>query len=139
MGMDENERIFLHHLPIFNEGQVDLVDKIISPDYVYHLPDGGTLQGPEGFKKLVRMTREAFPDIHYEFDGIVGEGEWVIGLYTMMATHTGDFLGVPATGQKVEMKEAYCCRIDNKKEVEAITYNDMLTFSGQVSVTPPLP
>ncbi|MFC1948449.1 ester cyclase [Chloroflexota bacterium] len=58
--------------------------------------------------------------------------------YTMTATHTGEFLGVPPTGKKIELKVAYCYRFKNSKEVEAIPYSDMLAFYQQIGVTHPM-
>lgn len=138
MGIEENKEIVLNHLSIFNEGNLELADDIISPDYIYHMPDGGTLNGPEGFKQLVSMTRDALPDVHLEFDSIVDEGDWVVALYTMTATHTGNFMGVPATGRKLELQEACCCRFENNQEVEAIPYNDLLSFYLQIGTYPPV-
>ena len=36
MGIEENKAKILHHLEIFNEGKLELIDDTISPDYVYH-------------------------------------------------------------------------------------------------------
>ena len=51
---------------IFNEGRMDLIDKILSPDYVEHATTfPGWPEGIEGFRKFVQEVRRAFPDLHY--------------------------------------------------------------------------
>ena len=136
MGIEENKAKILLHLKMFNEGKIELADELISPDFVFNIPGGGEVKGPEGFKQMVLMTRNALPDLHYDLDGMVAEGDWVVARYTLNATHTGDFLGIPATGKKFTLKAAYCYRFENGKEIEDISYGDMLAFYQQIGVTP---
>jgi steroid delta-isomerase-like uncharacterized protein len=138
MSKEEKNKAVLHrHVEeVFNQGKLEVADEIISPDYVYHGP-AGEFKGPEGFKQMVTMTRKALPDIHYTINDMVAEGDKVAVRYTMTATHKGEFIGIPPTGKKLKLEQAFFYRFKNGKEVEALPYSDMLTFFQQLGVKPP--
>jgi steroid delta-isomerase-like uncharacterized protein len=137
MSVENNKEIIRHkHIEeIFHKGNLAVADEIISPDYVYHGPLG-EYKGVEGFKKMITEARNAFPDIHYEIEDMVGEGDKLAVHYTMTATHKGTIMGIPATGKKVEQSQAFFYRFKDGKEVEALPFSDMLSFFQQLGITP---
>jgi hypothetical protein len=50
----------------FNEGNLELADQLISPDFI-----GPVGKGPEGFKASVLPLRLGFPDLHFTIQDIV--------------------------------------------------------------------
>ena len=53
---------------IFNEGRMDLIDEILSPDYVEHATTfPGWPEGIEGLRQFVQEIRRAFPDLRSHF------------------------------------------------------------------------
>jgi len=62
--------------------------------------DGGvTITGPEDFKPYFDRLQSAFSDIHVEVLKTLAEDEWVCLRWVVTMRHTGDSLGVPATGK----------------------------------------
>lgn len=52
---------------VWNEGHVDALDELLTPDYLNHSPSTpNPPRGPAGLKPIVRAMREAIPDLHYE-------------------------------------------------------------------------
>ena len=89
---------------IFNGGKLDLADELYSPDYVLHdpaLPED--LHGPEGLKQYAEMNLGAFPDVRVTVEGQVAEGDMVATRWTATGTHTGELLGIPPTGRRIEI------------------------------------
>ena len=66
MSAEENKALARRVIEeLFNNGNFDLADELIAPDYVDHdqaMPED--IHGPEGFKEYVSMYRSAFPDIN---------------------------------------------------------------------------
>lgn len=91
---------------VWNQGDLDVLDEIIAPDYVNHSPSTpNPPTGPVGLKPIVAAMRTAFPDLHYEVhDLVVDEGKVAVRC-TMTGTHQGDFFGIPPTGQAVQVSQ----------------------------------
>jgi predicted ester cyclase len=63
----------------------------------------GYPRGPEGFKIFRRQVNAAIPDEHIFIVAVRFEGDDIIEAdLDISATHTGaEFMGIPATGQKI--------------------------------------
>jgi steroid delta-isomerase-like uncharacterized protein len=138
MSVAENKEIIRkkHIEEIFHKGNLTVVDEIISPEYVYHGPLG-EYKGPDGFKKMVTEFRAAFPDVHYDIEEMIGEGDKLVVYYTMTATHKGTFMGIPPTGKKVTLPCVYIYTFKNGKQVQALPFLDTLMLFQQLGVKPP--
>ena len=53
-------------------------------------------------------------------------------------THTGEFAGIPATGNKIILKGVSVARIVDEKISEELDYMDDLGFMQQLGVIPPM-
>ncbi len=75
---ERNKAIYQRYIQqVFNQGQLDVLDQILSPSYVYHEAPPGTLLGTEGIKQVVSMFRTAFPDLEITIDDQVAENDKV--------------------------------------------------------------
>jgi predicted ester cyclase len=84
----------------WNDGNLDSVEELVYPDYL----DGyGGPSGREGYRDLVVAVRAVFPDMHLAVEDLIGEGDKVVGRFTFRGTHSGEFLGISATGRRVEV------------------------------------
>ena len=92
---------------------------------------GKPISGPEGFKPFFRKFQAAFTDIQITVDQTITEGEWVASRWTARMTHRGDQLGVPATGERVEMTGMSMGRFQAGRMVEAWNSWDQLALMEQ--------
>src|SRR5512144_1562411 len=90
------------HREIFQEGKLDVADRIVGPGFVFHMP-GEDVQGVGGTKQLATEWRRAFPDASINHEDAFSSGDKVAIRWTAEATHGGEFLGVGATGTRVNM------------------------------------
>src|SRR5262249_11971035 len=91
---------------VWNEGRLDLLDELLTPDYRNHSPSTpNPLPGPEGLKPIVAAMRAAFPDLHYTIDDLVLAENAAAVRVTLTGTHQGDFFGLPPTGRKVRVSQ----------------------------------
>ena len=87
-------------------------------------------------KQMMGMFFGAFPDMHSTVEDLIAEGDKVVGYMTTTGTHTGDFMGIPATNKKVSFKEVHAVRIVNGKAVEHWGLSDDLGMMQQLGVIP---
>jgi len=94
----------------FNGRDLDLIDAITAPDFVNHNALPGTPPGPEGHRQVVQRLWEAIPDARFEMEHLARDGDTVICIGTMLGTHEGTLLGVPATGRPVGWRQCHMYR-----------------------------
>ena len=73
---------------MFNEGDLAYVDAAVAPGAVDHQEPAGT-DFITHLKQVISTLREAFPDLHFEVDELIGEGDTVACRSTMTGTHRG--------------------------------------------------
>jgi steroid delta-isomerase-like uncharacterized protein len=89
---------------IFSKGDLDLVDEIVSPDYVIF--DNARIEpvrGRDNLKQAVTGMRTAFPDFTVTVDEQIAEGDTVVTRWSATGTHQGVVFGLAATGRAVTM------------------------------------
>jgi predicted SnoaL-like aldol condensation-catalyzing enzyme len=59
-----------------NQKDYDAAAKYFGPRYTQHNPGG--VDGPEGFRKLVMLLKEKFPNSHSEIKRVIAEGDYVV-------------------------------------------------------------
>jgi len=121
----------------FNQGDLAVVDKLLSPNHFAHNAFGGTLNGPQGLKVLIVMFRTAFPDLHCTVDNEIREGDQFAARWTLRGTHKGSFLDTPPTGRLVEAQGIIFGRLENGRISEDWTLFDQMGILRQLGVVPP--
>src|SRR5690348_12229104 len=92
-------------------GNEAAVDELVAADMVDHQRPEGWPSGRAGYKQLVRAWREGFPDMRETIGDLIAEGDRVVGRFTIDATHTGNFLGIPPTGRTIRISGIDIVRI----------------------------
>jgi steroid delta-isomerase-like uncharacterized protein len=121
---------------VVSEGKLEVVDELCSAEYVDHDPFPGTSADLDGLKESVTIIRSAFPDIEATPDDIVVEGDRLAVRSTMRATHEGDFMGVPASGKKIEVANYDFVRFEGDKAVEHWGVIDSAALMEQIGAVP---
>ena len=75
---------------MFNQGDLTHVEEAHAPAAVDHQEPLGT-DFTDHLKDVITKMRRAFPDLHFEVDDIVREGDIVATRATMTGTHLGRF------------------------------------------------
>jgi steroid delta-isomerase-like uncharacterized protein len=137
MSAEENKAIVRRFWGVWEEGNIDLVDELLAPDYINHTPaspDQPT--GPEGVKGVVAMFRSAIPDLRVVVEDMIAEGDKVVVRYTLEGTHEGELFGVPPTGQRLNIKSIAVERVSDGKIREHWRVTDSLDMMQQLGVIP---
>lgn len=89
---------------VWNRGDAEAVDEVFGPDFVGHDPNRPEITGGrEAVKQSVHTFHAAFPDISISVDDLLAVGGKIVWRYTLRGTHESTFLGVEATGKRIEV------------------------------------
>jgi len=104
MSAEENKQIVRRSIEAHTslEAAEKITDELVAPDYVGHFPPFPDVYGPEGQKRWIAGTYQAYPDARFEVEGMIAEGDTVAVRYTLRGTHEGTTrMGVAPTGKEV--------------------------------------
>lgn len=125
----EIARVFFER--IWNNKDEAAIDEFIPENAAGNDADFGS--GREGFRAQWKQWHTAFPDLHFEIVDLVAEGDKVLTRWVLTATHAGEFLGYPGTGNKIKVQGMSLDRIDEAGMVaEGFDGWDNLGFRQQL-------
>lgn len=131
MSLDANKELVRRFYDeVINGRDVEAIDRLLTEDFVHN----GEQRGRDGQKAGVRAFLDAFPDLHDEVLLILAEGDLVSAHQRWTGTHSGEFLGVPATGKAVAFTTTAILRIEGDLIAQAWDEGDYLGLMGQLGV-----
>lgn len=121
-------------LEAIHTGNPDPILDTVAPDCVFDMP--GMPATVEGMLHMLPAFHTAFPDMQVTVGEMIAEGDKVAYRLTVTGTHTGEFMGIPATGKRVTITETHIDQIANGKLVRHEGDTDQLGLLQQVGVIP---
>ncbi len=122
---------------IMNEGKLNVIEEIMSPNFAFRIPTlPEPIRGHEGMRQFVTGLRNAFPDIKFTVEREIAEADKVASRWRIVATHKGEFLGVPPTGNYVQDQGLDIFRIANGKIAEIWVNENDLGLMQQLGAIP---
>jgi steroid delta-isomerase-like uncharacterized protein len=92
--------------------------------------------GPEDVKRVFATLHAAFPDLHISIEDVIAEGDRVVCRERITGTHSGSYMGLPATGKNVAYNEITIARFADGRIVETWGVVDMLSLMKQLGAIP---
>jgi len=118
---------------VWNRANLDIVDKIFTPDFVMHfLPDGSELRGLDSLRAHILELHTAFPDWSENIIRIVAEQDLVVIQYISTGTNKGSWLGISPTGKRIQVNEVSIFRIEDGRISEQWLLPDLLSMQQQL-------
>jgi steroid delta-isomerase-like uncharacterized protein len=117
---------------LFNTGNPDIADEVLADDYVDHSPSHPDVPGRENVRQSVSEWLIAFPDTVGVIRDLVAEGERVAARWSTQATHRGEFMGVPSTGNRIDVTWFGIFRLSDGKIVESWDTFNVLEMMRQL-------
>ena len=90
-------------------------ERLLSADFIHN----GDARGRTGQRQAVEYFLAAFPDLGHRIEQILAEGELVAAHQRWVGTHQGEFLGVGATGRRIEFTSTVLLRVRDGLLVQA--------------------
>lgn len=122
---------------VLNQNRFAAAEKYIAPDAVEH----DTLMGEglnvlENVREHLSQFHTGFPDLKYEIQDVVLDGDRIAVRYRLTGTHRGRFLGIEATGRPIDIEGAEFWRLAKGKIVEHWNYLDSMILMQQLDLIP---
>jgi steroid delta-isomerase-like uncharacterized protein len=137
MSAEESKATMRRYLDVFEQGNIELLDKLLAPDYINHSPATPDLPtGPEGVKAVVTMFRSAIPDLRVVVDDMIAEGDKVATRYTLEGTHESELFGVPPTSRQLSIKSITVERVSDGRIRDHWRVTDELGMMQQLGAIP---
>lgn len=118
---------------VFSDASAESCAALLTPDFIINLAGMPyQMHGREAWKQNLAVIRAAFPDATAEIHDIFGAGDRVAVRLTIRGTHTGEFVGNPATGRAVEYTSFEFYRVSGDLIAEEWICSDILTMMRQI-------
>ena len=89
---------------LLNAGDIDGFGDHLADDFIEHEETPGLAPTREGVKAFFRMYIGAFPDMRMEAEDVLMSGDKVVARSRATGTHQGEFMGMPATGKRIDVQ-----------------------------------
>jgi len=135
MAQNENVAAIESAVAHMNAGNVDGYLELYADDLTVHgYPPG--VEGKAGVSEFYRSFRNAFSDFELTIEDVLTDGDKVAGRYTIRGTHSGELMGVPGSGNKVELGGQSFFRFQDGKVVERWQAMDGAALLTQIVALP---
>jgi steroid delta-isomerase-like uncharacterized protein len=109
--------------------------ELCAPGFTAHFP-GPPPMDLESFDQFETVIRSAFSDLKHPIADIVGEGDRVAVRLSLEGTHTGDFMGVPASGKHFSVEGTAFLHIVDGKVAQLWGFLDEMGLMQQIGGLP---
>ena len=101
--MERNKAQMRRFETMINTADEVLAEELVANDAPFYTPASPEpLYGGKGYLSVVHWMRKGFSDVRWRLKEMVADEDKVAVLWILTGTHDGDFLGLPATGKKIE-------------------------------------
>jgi steroid delta-isomerase-like uncharacterized protein len=116
----------------WNQGDRNAMRDLIADQCRYHDP---AFPGVQDVQQHITSCRNAFPDLRFTIEDMIGERNEVVVHWTVRGTHKGPFLGMQPTNRPCTVSGTSISRIEGGKVVEHWADWNVMTLMEQLGVT----
>jgi predicted ester cyclase len=122
MSVEENKALVRREqAELWNHtGNLDAAAELFSPDRL------------EDAKQEAANVRGGFPDLESTIEDLIAERDKVVAHWRAQATHQGEYMGIPPTGNRVDFRGISIYRIEGGKIAESWSVSDLLGMMQQL-------
>ncbi len=118
-----------------NHGNLDLLEELVTPDYVEHNPMPGQGQGLAGLRQRAEMMARAFR-IDITVEDVIAVGDRVVVRFMSHLVNQGSFMGIPASGKSATIQGIAIHRLKDGKIAERWLLVENLSLLQQLGAFP---
>ncbi|MDO9084779.1 MAG: ester cyclase [Anaerolineaceae bacterium] len=120
----------------FDNGNLAVVDKVLTSDHIVHNSTSGLINDVEGIKRLISTLRSAFPDLQTVMEDEIHEGEKFATHWTLCGTHNGLLMGITPTGKSMKIQGIFFARLADGMIAEYWMLIDLYGMLQQLGIIP---
>ena len=138
MSTEENKTVIRRYFDeIWNQKKVEALAELVAENaHGYDATSAEPVIGFENIKQVVLLFHRVFPDIQVSLYDMIAEGDKVVARWGLRGAHSDLFMGVPASGKKVNVNGIIIFRLENKKIAEYWGNFDTLGLMKQIGAIP---
>ena len=123
---------------VFVRGNADTMEDLVTDDFRSHAwaKDFGIPDGPEGVRQFIAIMESAFSNVDVRVEDVLAEGGKVAVRYVYEADHTGELMGIEATGKRIRLPGIFIARVEEGKLAEYWRQEDHLGLMQQLGAMP---
>lgn len=114
-------------------GDTSLVDEALAPEWEA-IPALGTGPGAEGWKASIAYLRGVFAELSVMIEDVLVSGDRVAVRSVSRGIHSGELLGVPATGRLIEFRASDVHRLNDGQIVQTWHLEDYFGIAMQLGL-----
>jgi C-1 hydroxylase len=134
MSAEANKATIRRYIETWNRGDLAALTKFWSPDLIHHTRSGA--HGYDDTRRIVGAIMHSFPDMRFQIEDAIAEGDRVVTRMTWRGTHTGDYMGAPPTGKVVSCALIGIARLEGGRIAEHWGVTDELHMMQQMGLLP---
>jgi len=138
--MENNKQLIIRFVEeLWNQRKLEIAEDIFDMDcHTFQLrsgePAASSPRGPKFIKKHISEWLSGFPDLKFTIEQMIAEGDRVATLLVMDGTQTGQWLGIPPNGKRINIRMMTIHRIRNGKIIEDWVIVESLGFFQQLGI-----
>jgi steroid delta-isomerase-like uncharacterized protein len=113
-----NKSLLIRYHEAWSSGDMNQLATMLSENYIDHDLITGRHRGLDEAKASYMMWRAAFPDTVITLEHLVAEDDKVAVFGVLRATHTGNFMGVPASNKPITVSGMGIYRVEASRIIE---------------------
>ncbi len=132
---EQNKALIKRTFEGLNNKNDEIYQELYAPDYAWYFPSNNPKPlSREDAVETIKMFWKGFPDMSLSIEEIIAVRDKTIVRFVIRGTHEGEFMGIPATGKKVELSGIIISRIENGKWVEEWEEMDIMGLMQQLGM-----
>ena len=135
MNTEQTRGVVLKLYELLNNGDIESIGELVTPEYVEHDPLPGQGTGRDGVVDRFSMIVGALAP-QFTVEDVIAEGDKVVVRWTNAGTHVAEFAGIPATGRSLTIAGIDIYRVANGSISEHWHVIDQLSMLGQLGLLP---
>jgi len=134
MSLEENKAIVRNFFKKGNsEGRTPV--EMCAPGFTAHIGTSPAMD-LQGFQQYQLKYFASFSDTGITIEDMLSEGDKVAFRGVVRATHTGDYMGIPASGKKIVVPVIGIAKLVDGKIAEWWNFPDRLSWMQQIGAIP---
>jgi hypothetical protein len=119
---------------ILNDANLDLINSTNFTDDITLITSPENIVGIEDFKAYYANFVTGFSEVEFTMEDVFGQGDKIVKHWKFKGTHTGEFFGLPATGNKVDVEGTTLVTMKDGKIAQEQDFFDNMVFLQQLGI-----
>lgn len=119
---------------VINKGEIDKINTTYFDENVTGISNPENMVGIDAFKAYYQNFLTGFSDRSFIIKNIFGHGDQLVKHWNFTGKHTGDFFGIPPTGNTVDLQGVTIAKMKNGKILLEQDFMDNMVFLQQLGL-----